>query len=83
MSFASLKKQSNLGSLTAKLVKEVEKVNNSGGGGDGRLWKPELDKSGNGFAVIRFLPAPEKEEIPWANHTNRPLFRIKSRTSVR
>jgi len=66
MSFASLKKQSNLGSLTAKLVKEVEKVNNSSGGGDERLWKPELDKSGNGFAVIRFLPAPDKEEIPWA-----------------
>ena len=66
MSFASLKKQSNLGSLTAKLVKEVEKVNNSSGGGDDRLWKPELDKSGNGYAVIRFLPAPDKEEIPWA-----------------
>ena len=66
MSFASLKKQSNLGSLTAKLVKEVEKVNNSSGGGDERLWKPELDKSGNGYAVIRFLPAPDKEEIPWA-----------------
>ena len=66
MSFASLKKQSNLASLTAKLVKEVEKVNNSSGGGDERLWKPELDKSGNGFAVIRFLPAPDKEEIPWA-----------------
>ena len=66
MSFASLKKQSNLGSLTAKLVKEVEKVNNASGGGDERLWKPELDKSGNGFAVIRFLPAPDKEEIPWA-----------------
>jgi len=65
MSFASLKKQSNLGSLTAKLVKEVEKVNNSGGGDD-RLWKPELDKTGNGYAVIRFLPAPDAEEIPWA-----------------
>ena len=66
MSFASLKKQSNLGSLTAKLVKEVEKVNNSSSGGDERLWKPELDKTGNGYAVIRFLPAPDKEEIPWA-----------------
>ena len=65
MSFASLKKQSTLGSLTAKLVKEVEKVNN-GGGGDDRLWKPELDKTGNGYAVIRFLPAPDGEEIPWA-----------------
>ena len=65
MSFASLKKQSNLGSLTAKLVKEVEKVNNTGGGGDERLWKPELDKTGNGYAVLRFLPAPEGEDIPW------------------
>ena len=65
MSFASLKKQSTLGSLTAKLVKEVEKVNNSGGGDD-RLWKPELDITGNGYAVIRFLPAPDGEEIPWA-----------------
>ena len=66
MSFASLKKQSSLGSLTQKLVKEVEKMNNTGGGADERLWKPELDKTGNGFAVVRFLPAPDKEEIPWA-----------------
>ena len=32
---------------------------------DERLWKPELDKSGNGYAVIRFLPAPDGEELPW------------------
>jgi len=66
MSFANLKKQSSLGSLTSKLVKEVEKMNNTGGGGDDRLWKPEVDKTGNGFAVIRFLPAPDGEELPWA-----------------
>ena len=66
MSFANLKKQSNLGSLTSKLVKEVEKMNNTGGGGDDRLWKPEMDKTGNGYAVIRFLPAPDGEELPWA-----------------
>ena len=41
-------------------------MNNTGGGGDDRLWKPEVDKTGNGFAVIRFLPSPEGEEIPWA-----------------
>ena len=34
--------------------------------GDDRLWKPEMDKTGNGYAVIRFLPAPEGEELPWA-----------------
>jgi hypothetical protein len=38
----------------------------SGGGADERLWKPEMDKTGNGFAVIRFLPAPDGEELPWA-----------------
>ena len=66
MSFANLKKQSSLGSLTSKLVKEVEKMNNTSGGGDDRLWKPEVDKVGNGYAVIRFLPAPDGEDLPWA-----------------
>ena len=66
MSFADLNKQSSLGSLTQKLVKEVEKMNTTGGGGDDRLWKPELDKTGNGYAVIRFLPSPDGEDIPWA-----------------
>jgi hypothetical protein len=66
MSFSDLKKQSKLGSLTSKLVKEVEKMSNTSGGADERLWKPEMDKTGNGFAVIRFLPAPEGEDVPWA-----------------
>ena len=65
MSFANLKKQSSLGSLTQKLVKEVEKMNNNSSGGDDRLWKPEMDKTGNGYAVIRFLPAPDGEDLPW------------------
>ena len=66
MSFSDLKKQSSLGSLTQKLVKEVEKMSTTSSGADERLWKPEMDKTGNGFAVIRFLPAPEGEELPWA-----------------
>jgi len=66
MSFSDLKKQSRLGSLTSKLVAEVEKTNVKSNGSDERLWKPSLDKSGNGYAVIRFLPAPESEDIPWA-----------------
>jgi hypothetical protein len=65
MSFADLKKQSKLGSLTAKLVKEVEKMNNAGGNTDDRLWKLDVDKSGNGYAVIRFLPAPDGEDLPF------------------
>ena len=65
MSFANLKKQSSLGSLTQKLVKEVEKMNSGSGNQDERLWKPEMDKTGNGYAVIRFLPAPDSEDLPW------------------
>jgi hypothetical protein len=65
MSFSELKKKSSLGSLTSKLLSEVEKMNTSSGS-DERIWKPEVDKAGNGFAVIRFLPAPEGEELPWA-----------------
>ena len=65
MSFASLKKSS--GSIAA-LTKELEKMNKGGGGNgpDDRLWKPEVDKAGNGYAVIRFLPAPTGEDLPWA-----------------
>ena len=37
---------------------------------DNRLWKPELDQSGNGYAVIRFLPSPEGEDLPWAKLWN-------------
>lgn len=35
---------------------------------DDNFWKPELDKSGNGYAIIRFLPTPEDEEMPWVSY---------------
>lgn len=35
---------------------------------DDTMWKPELDKSGNGYAVVRFLPTPEGEEMPWVSY---------------
>jgi hypothetical protein len=66
MSFADLKKQSKMGSLTEKLIKQVEKLNDGGSKDDNRFWKPVMDKSGVGSAVIRFLPAPEGCELPWA-----------------
>jgi hypothetical protein len=66
MSFADLKKQSKMGSLTEKLIKQVEKLNdNSGSKEDDRFWKPVMDKSGVGSAVIRFLPASEGSDLPW------------------
>ena len=56
----------------SSLIKETEKISNpnSFGDRDEGYWRPELDKSGNGYAVIRFLPAPEGEELPWARIWN-------------
>ena len=63
MSYADLKKKS--GSFE-KLQAELEKTNNPVTSfADDRFWKPELDKSGNGYAVIRFLPQPTGEDLPW------------------
>ena len=35
---------------------------------DERLWKPTVDKAGNGYAVLRFLPATEGEDLPWVRY---------------
>jgi hypothetical protein len=48
-----------------RIAKEVEKMAKGSYQEDERFWKPNLDKSGNGYAVIRFLPPPENEEVPW------------------
>ena len=63
MSFAELKKKSS--SNFQFLQKELEK-SSSNSNADDRFWKPEVDASGNGYAVIRFLPAPDGETVPWA-----------------
>ena len=63
MSFADLKEKSG---GFEKLQAELEKVNNPVTSfADERFWKPELDKSGNGYAIIRFLPQPTGEDLPW------------------
>jgi len=67
MSFADLKRKSQ--SNFEFLQKELEK-SSTATGADNRLWKPELDASGNGYAVIRFLPAPDGETVPWAKVYN-------------
>ena len=64
MSFADLKRKSQ--NNFQFLQKELEKSSTEKSGADERLWKPELDASGNGYAVIRFLPAPDGETVPWA-----------------
>ena len=62
MSFKDLKKQSSLGNLTEKLIQAVEKSESNK---DERFWKPVVDKAGNGYAVVRFLPAPDGEDMPF------------------
>ena len=62
MSFATLKKSS---CKFDKLQAELEKLNNpvnTNNFDDDRFWKPELDKTGNGYAILRFLPQPEGED---------------------
>ena len=65
MSFAKLKQQSGKKSLE-QLTSELTKLNsNQESKSDDRFWYPNVDKAGNGYAVIRLLPAPEGEDIPF------------------
>jgi len=66
MDISKLKDRSNID----KLVQAAQEFN--GGGNerkaDERIWKPTVDKAGNGYAVIRFLPGPEGSDLPWARY---------------
>ena len=62
-SFADFKKKSK--SSIEDLSKKIEDMGKKESYKDDRYWRPELDKSSNGYAVIRFLPAIASEEIPW------------------
>ena len=67
MSFEALKRsRGNFDKLTKELEVLNKPATSQNSGKDERFWRPELDKSGNGYAVIRFLPAVEGEELPWA-----------------
>ena len=69
MSFANLK--SSRGSSIDQLVKAAEAVSTkteTKNYDDDRFWKPTRDKAGNGYAVVRFLPAKEGEDLPWVRY---------------
>jgi|TARA_B110000977_G_scaffold198459_1_gene283359 hypothetical protein len=69
MSFANLK--SSRGSSIDSLVKAAEAVStktDTKSYDDDRFWKPTRDKAGNGYAVIRFLPCQEGEDLPWVRY---------------
>ena len=69
MSLDTLKRSNSLDKLL-NAVKEDSAPQEKKSYVDERLWKPELDQSGNGYAVIRFLPSPEGEDLPWAKVWN-------------
>ena len=65
MSFSDFKKKSK--NSIEQLAKKLEQdIGTKKDFKDDRFWRPELDKTGSGYAVIRFLPAVEGEDIPWA-----------------
>lgn len=64
MDFSKLKALSGKKSLET-LTSELSKLSGEGKGADERFWQPTVDKAGNGYAVIRFLPAPPNEDVPF------------------
>jgi hypothetical protein len=67
MSFADLKaKAMKLDSLVG--AAEIDGGKKESYAQDERKWKPTRDKSGNGYAVIRFLPAKEGDDLPWSKY---------------
>ena len=69
MSLESIKKSNSLDKILAAVKTETAPVEKQSYV-DERLWKPELDKSCNGYAVIRFLPSSDNEAMPWAKLWN-------------
>jgi len=73
MSFANLKRnRSSLDKLT-KAIESTTQAVEAGSKDDTRFWQPSVDKSGNGMAVIRFLPAPSvdgEDGLPWVRIFN-------------
>lgn len=67
-SFANLKRNSNSFEKLTKAIEATSQSAESGGKDDTRFWQPEVDKAGNGMAIIRFLPAPAADgddALPW------------------
>jgi hypothetical protein len=67
-SFANLKRSSNSFEKLKKAVESTTQASEAGSKEDTRFWQPEVDKAGNGMAVIRFLPAPQvdgDDALPW------------------
>ena len=66
MSFQDLKNKA--GAIDSNLQAAASSTTEKKSYGDDRQWKPTVDKAGNGYAVIRFLPAVEGDDLPWAKY---------------
>lgn len=66
MSFSDFKKRSQ--NSIEDLQKKLESTEKKESYKDDRFWRPELDSASNGYAVIRFLPSSEGEDLPWAKY---------------
>jgi len=69
MSLSAMKKSNSLDKLLGAAEQENKPLEKKSYV-DERIWKPVMDKTGNGFAIIRFLPAPKDEELPWVKLWN-------------
>ncbi len=49
-------------------LKQKQQGQNQNNGKDNRFWRPTVDKAGNAFAIIRFLPEPKGEEMPFVQY---------------
>jgi hypothetical protein len=70
MSISAMRNQNSLDKLLQQVQKDESPTTEKKSYVDDRLWKPQVDKAGNGYAVLRFLPAPEGEELPWVRVWN-------------
>ena len=69
MSFANLKRnKNNIPQLISAAGDQLSPQKDTKSYKDDRIWKPSVDKAGNGYAVIRFLPAAEGSELPWVRY---------------
>ena len=69
MSFANLKSNSmDISKLVSAAQEASGATTKTNKYEDERKWKPTVDDNGNGYAVIRFLPAMEGQEMPWVRY---------------
>ena len=68
MSFQDLKKSRGGFDTLQKTLETTSGGTEAKSYNDDRYWKIDLDKTGNGYAVVRFLPASQGEDMPWVQY---------------